>query len=77
MEINYTRDDFIERAILILNPENSGMSEQVAREKAGHYMQGVLATAGKARPRARFRAFLWVLLGAGIGAAVSALCLLL
>ena len=45
MEINYTRDDFIERAILILNPENSGMSEQVAREKAGHYMQGVLATA--------------------------------
>lgn len=41
IEINDTRDDYIERAILIINPAKSPLSAQAAAQKASQYLQSV------------------------------------
>ena len=41
VEINDTRDEYIERAILIINPAKSPLSSQMAAQKASQYLQSV------------------------------------
>lgn len=42
VEINYTKDEFIEKAILIINPQKSRMPQALITQKADRYMQGLL-----------------------------------
>ena len=63
VEINYTRDDYIEKAILIVNPSKAAMGRAELTRHAEDYMQKLL---GKAKPpsrRFRRRLLLWLALG--------------
>jgi hypothetical protein len=42
VEINYTKDDYVEKAILIINPEKSGLPKALLNEKARSFMIGIL-----------------------------------
>lgn len=41
VEINYTHNDYIEKAILIINPQKSTLPAPLIRQKASQYMQNV------------------------------------
>lgn len=42
VEINYTRDEYIEKAILIINPDKSKLPQSLLSQKADNYMQTLL-----------------------------------
>lgn len=42
VEINYTQNDYIEKAILIINPEKSKLSKDLIKQKADAYMKTLL-----------------------------------
>lgn len=78
VEINYTKDDYVEKAILIINPKKSGLPKALLSEKARSYMNGVLPSVGKLPPRQKKRRLGWILLGIGAGIALIfvTICLL-
>ena len=43
VEINYTNDEYIQKAILIINPSKSSLDETTIRQKADDYMQTVVS----------------------------------
>lgn len=49
VEINYTQNDYIEKAILIINPEKSKLSKELINQKADAYMKTLLP-AGETKP---------------------------
>lgn len=42
VEINYTKDDYIEKAILIINPDKSKLSKELINARADAYMKKIL-----------------------------------
>lgn len=38
VEINYTRDDYVQKAILIINPEKNHLSQSIINKKAQTYL---------------------------------------
>ncbi|WMJ22258.1 hypothetical protein RBG61_09685 [Paludicola sp. MB14-C6] len=38
VEINYTRDDYVQKAILIINPDKNHLGEKILNQKAHSYM---------------------------------------
>lgn len=42
VEINYTKNDYIEKAILIINPSKSALSKEIISQKANDYMQTII-----------------------------------
>lgn len=90
VEINCTRNDYVERAFLVIRPEKSALPARYVSQKAAQYLQEVLreglppalpgVRAPEARPkRKRRRGVLLalVLLGGFLTSAVTALALLL
>lgn len=68
VEINYTRNDYIEKAILIVNPQKSKQGDYLLRKKAFDYMEtlGVKKSAKrKARLQSVVRSCCLLLSGAG------------
>ncbi len=43
VEINYTKNDYIEKAILIINPNKSSIPKAIISQKAEDYMQTVMS----------------------------------
>lgn len=43
VEINYTKNDYIEKAILIINPSKSSVSKEIISQKADDYMQTIIS----------------------------------
>lgn len=66
VEINYTRDDYVQKAILIINPEKKHLGEKILAQKAQNYMEKLQPTNTKKKKSAMFGSFL-----------KSALCFLL
>ena len=78
VEINYTENDFVEKAILILNPSKSGLSSDLLSRKAGDYLHSILPLP----ERGKQRKWRWIaavcggaglLAGAGVTAVISVL----
>jgi len=77
VEINYTRDEYIEKAILILNPEKCRLPKELLNEKADAYMRALLP--GSRRKRA-WRSRLPLIASGALflaAAAILAVCLFL
>lgn len=68
VEINYTRDDYIERAILFINPEKSKLPKPLLDRKAEDYMKTLLPEKkqSRRRPRRLNRTALLLALAAGL-----------
>lgn len=47
VEINYTKNDYIEKAILIIKPEKSKLPKAFLTQKADSYMQSLLPKSTK------------------------------
>ncbi|MCI8406139.1 MAG: hypothetical protein HFE43_03900 [Oscillospiraceae bacterium] len=56
VEINYTQDDYVEKAILIINPQKSKLSRELLTQKAGDYMETLLPDVQPHRKRFRLLA---------------------
>ena len=56
VEINYTQDDYVEKAILIINPQKSKLSRELLTQKAGDYMETLLPDVQPRRKRFRLPA---------------------
>ena len=73
VEINYTNDDYIEKAILIINPEKSGLPQETINQKADDYMQNLFPEKKK---RLRSKARLLIAGGILSLALIAVVCLL-
>lgn len=49
VEINYTNDDYVEKAILIMNPEKSDLPERVLEDRAREFLKKVSPSKKKKR----------------------------
>lgn len=67
VEINYTNDDYIEKAIFIINPKKSDLPEQVLKAQAKEYLKKVSPKRKKKKLSLKPRG---ALIAAGIGAVV-------
>ncbi len=69
IEINYTKDDYVQKAILIINPEKSSLNKNIINKKAFDYMDSLkIPKPAKKQNKHLFliQTILSVLLGAGI-----------
>lgn len=41
VEINYTRDDYVEKAILIINPDKRHLGQKLIKQKANAYINSL------------------------------------
>lgn len=73
VEINYTKNDYVEKAILIINPEKKYLGESIIKNKAQGYLDTLQLPVEKRR-KANFlqilKASMLVLLGACIMALI-------
>ena len=78
VEINYTRDDYIERAILFINPEKSKLPKPLLDRKAEAYMKTLLPEKPPSRRKGRRlnRSALLLALAAGLLTALLAALLI-
>lgn len=77
VEINYTKNDYIEKAILIINPSKSAIPKAVLSKKADDYMKTITnqKPPPKAKDLTKIRiAILSILLSAAV---ITILCLTL
>lgn len=73
VEINYTKDDYVQKAILIINPEKSNLKKNIINKKAFDYMESLkLPKKEKRKPKYLFlvQGIIQVLFGAGITALI-------
>lgn len=73
VEINYTKDDYVQKAILIINPEKSNLNKNIINKKAFDYMESLkLPKPEKKKPKYIFwvQGVIQVLFGAGITALI-------
>lgn len=70
VEINYTRDDYIERAILFINPEKARLPKPLLDQKAEAYMKTIIPA--KPVPPKQPRRSKWIAVAMALLAALSA-----
>lgn len=64
VEINYTKNDYIEKAILIINPEKASSPKALISKNAEDYMKTILSANAKAKEKNRAK--LAMVIGASI-----------
>ncbi len=74
VEINYTRDDYVQKAILIINPDKNHLGQNIIKKKANSYIDSLNFPITSKSKKPRLANFLktmsYVLLGAAIMAVI-------
>lgn len=74
IEINYTRDDYVQKAILIINPEKNHLAKNVITQNAQNYLDSINIPPGKVESNVEkrwFVGFFQAVSYIGIGAAAA------
>lgn len=74
IEINYTRDDYVQKAILIINPDKNHLSKSVINQNAQNYMDSINVTPRKVvdkMEKRRYVGFFQAISYIAIGAAAA------
>lgn len=77
VEINCTKDAYVEKAILIMNPQKGRLPQKVLDEKAEAYLQTILPPSKADREKTRLRFALFLLSGLAIALSIALLLVLL
>lgn len=77
VEINCTNDDYVEKAILILNPAKSNLPGEMLQQKADAYLQTLLPKSRVKRPDRLLHIGLFLSTGIAIALSIALAILLL
>ncbi len=66
VEINYTKNDYIEKAILIINPEKSKLPKEIISRQADAYMKTLLPAVKNEKGKKRKDTVPIVAVGVGV-----------